>query len=156
MLYLTNTDVQRVMNYPAPNSIDVVAVDPSPAAVDAMVTELRTMLAAELGDLAYWDVLEVWRAGTWPGSEDFGNFIVVFYVIAAIALVSALILIFTTMNTMVREQTREIGMMKAIGGTPRTVAFGFLRTALILGGIGTVAGIAVGDPPQQLVDDVHE
>ncbi len=146
VLYLTNTDVQRVMNYPAPNSIDVVAVDPSPAAVNAMVTDLRTMLAAELDDLAYWDVLEVWRAGTWPGSEDFGNFIVVFYVIAAIALVSALILIFTTMNTMVREQTREIGVMKAIGGTPRTVAFGFMRTALILGGIGTVAGIAVGIP----------
>ncbi len=146
VLYLTNADVQRVMNYPAPNTIDVVAVDPSPAAVHAMVTELRSTLDAELGDVAYWDVLEVWREGTWPGSEDFGNFIVVFYVIAGIALVSALILIFTTMNTMVREQTREIGVMKAIGGTPRAVASGFLRTALMLGGIGTLVGIAGGFP----------
>ena len=146
VLYLANTDVQRLMNYPAPNSIDVVAVDASPATVTAMVTELRSTLAAELDEIAYWDVLEVWREGTWPGSEDFGNFIVVFYVIAGIALVSALILIFTTMNTMVREQTREIGMMKAIGGTRRTVATGFLRTALILGGIGTASGIVVGIP----------
>lgn len=146
VLYLTNTEVQRVMNYPAPNSIDVVAVDPSPTAVAAMVTELRQMLAAQLDEIAYWDVLEVWRQGTWPGSEDFGNFIVVFYVLAGIALVSALVLIFTTMNTMVREQTREIGMMKAIGATPRTVAAGCLATALLLGGIGTAAGIVVGVP----------
>ncbi|MFW2333243.1 FtsX-like permease family protein [Ilumatobacter sp.] len=146
VLYLANADVQRVMDYPAPNSIDVVAVDPAPAAVNVMVAELRSMLSAELDDIAYWDVLEVWREGKWPGSDDFGNFIVVFYVLAGIALVSALILIFTTMNTMVREQMREIGMMKAIGGTPGTVASGFLRTALILGGIGTAVGVAVGFP----------
>ncbi|NNF56502.1 MAG: FtsX-like permease family protein [Acidimicrobiales bacterium] len=146
VLYMANTDVQSVMNYPAPNSIDVVAANSSPEAVREMVTQLRSILAAELPNLAYWDVLEVWRAGTWPGSEDFGNFIVVFYVIAGIGLVSALILIFTTMNTMVREQIREIGMMKAIGGAPRSVAVGFLRTALLLGGIGTVAGIAIGIP----------
>ncbi len=127
VLYLANADVQRVMNYPAPNSIDVVAVDPAPAAVNVMVTELRSMLSAELDDIAYWDVLEVWREGKWPGSDDFGNFIVVFYVLAGIALVSALILIFTTMNTMVREQIREIGMMKAIGGTPAPVASGFFE-----------------------------
>lgn len=146
VLYMRNADVQRVMNYPAPNSIDVVAADPSPTAVDAMVTELRDMLAAELDDIAYWDVLEVWRPGTWPGSDDFGNFIVVFYVIAGVALVSALTLIFTTVDTMVREQTREIGVMKAIGATRRIVATGFLRTALILGGIGTAAGIVIGIP----------
>ena len=146
VLYLSNADVQRVMSHPAPNSIDVLARDPAPAAVDTMVTELRSMLSSQLDDIAYWDVLEVWREGKWPGSDDFGNFIVVFYVLAGIALVSALILIFTTMNTMIREQTREIGMMKAIGATPRTVASGFLRTALILGGIGTVAGTAVGIP----------
>ena len=146
VLYMSNADVQRVMDYPAPNSIDVVAVDASPTAVNAMVTELRIELATEFDDIAYWDVLEVWRPGTWPGSEDFGNFRVVFYVIAGIALVSALILIFTTMNTMVREQTREIGVMKAIGGTRRTVATGFLRTALMLGGLGTAIGVAVGIP----------
>ncbi len=146
VLYLSNEAVQRLMNYPAPNSIDIIADDPSVDAVDAMVANVRTMLRAELPGLAYWDVLEVWRAGTWPGSEDVGNFIVVFDVIAGIALSSALILIFTTMNTLVREQAREIGMMKAVGGTPGIVVRDFLRTALLLGGIGTVVGIAVGIP----------
>jgi putative ABC transport system permease protein len=146
VLYLASSDVQRLMRYPADNSIDVVAVDPAPEAVDAMVADLRSRLAAEVPDLAYWDVLEVWRAGTWPGSDDFGNFVVVFYVLAAVALVAALTLIFTTMNTAVREQTREIGVMKAVGGTPRAIASGFLGTALVFGAIGTLIGSVVGIP----------
>jgi len=146
VLYLASADVQRLMGYPADNSIDVVAVDPAPEVVDAMVADLRSMLAEEVPDLEYWDVLEVWRAGTWPGSDDFGNFVVVFYVLAAVALVAALTLIFTTMNTAVREQTREIGMMKAIGGAPRAIASGFLGTALLFGAFGTAIGIAVGIP----------
>jgi putative ABC transport system permease protein len=146
VLYLPSAEVQRIMGYPAANSIDVLAVDPSPAAVDAMVTDLRAILADEIADFGYWDVLEVWRTDTWPGSEDVGNFVVVFYVIAVVALLSALVLIFTTMNTVVREQTREIGVMKAIGGTPRAIATGYLRAALVLGAIGTTLGIGFGYP----------
>jgi putative ABC transport system permease protein len=134
------------MGYPAANSIDVLAEDPSPAAVDTMVTELRTVLTDELPDISYWDVLEVWRPGTWPGSEDIGNFVVVFYTIAAVALVAALVIIFTTMNTIVREQTREIGVMKAVGGTPRAIAVGYLSAALVLGTVGTAIGIGIGIP----------
>ena len=146
VLYLANDEVQRVMGYPAPNSIDVLAGDADRAAVEEMVADLRTVLDEQIADLTYWDVLEVWRPGTWPGSEDFRNFVVVFYVLAGVALLAALILIFTTMNTMVREQTREIGVMKAIGGTPRQIALGFLRTAVLLGVAGTVVGALVGIP----------
>ena len=146
VLYLSSTDVQRIMGYPAANSIDILAEDPSPAAVDAMVAELRMVLADELPDISYWDVLEVWRPGTWPGSEDIGNFVVVFYTIAGVALVAALVIIFTTMNTVVREQTREIGVMKAVGGTPCAIAAGYLSAALVLGAFGTAIGIGVGIP----------
>jgi putative ABC transport system permease protein len=145
-LYLSNADVQRVMRYPAPNSIDVIARDGSPEAVAAMVDELRTTLTAAVPNLSYWAVLEVLEEGTWPGSEDFENFIVLFYVIAGIALLSALVLIYTTMNTIVREQTREIGVMKAIGGSRRRIGLGYLRTALLLGGAGTLLGIVIGFP----------
>ena len=150
-LYLLNADVQQVMGYPAPNSVDIVAADGTSAAVAAMVTELRSRLGEQLPSIAYWDVLEVWEEGTWPGSEDFENFLVVFYVIAAVALVAALVLIFTTMNTIVHEQTREIGVMKAIGGTPRRIASGYLRLAVSLGALGTLLGIAIGIPLSNVV-----
>ncbi len=150
-LYLSDVDVQSVMGYPAPNSIDVIAADESAGAVASMVEELRATLAAGVPDLGYWDVLEVWEEGTWPGSEDFENFIVLFYVIAGIALLSALVLIYTTMNTIVREQTREIGMMKAVGGTRRRIGLGYLRTALLLGGLGTALGTIIGFPLSNLL-----
>lgn len=145
-LYLPNADVMRVMGYPAPNSLDVIAADRSQEAVAAMVDELRAGLSSLNPTLAYWDVLEVWEKGTWPGSEDFENFVVLFYVIAGIALLAALVLIYTTMNTIVREQTREVGMMKAIGGTRGRIGAGFLGTALLLGGVGTILGIVIGIP----------
>lgn len=150
-LYLANADVQAVMGYPAPNSLDAIAADRSPAAVAGMVEGLRSILTREIPRLAYWDVLEVWEEGTWPGSEDFENFLVVFYVIAGVALLSALVLIYTTMSTIVREQTREIGMMKAVGGSRRSIATGYLRTALLLGGAGTMFGILAGIPLSNLL-----
>ena len=146
VLYLSNDDVERVTGQPAPNSIDVIAADRSPAAVEAAVADVRGVLTAQLPGVGYWDVLEVWRPGTWPGSDDFGNFVIVFYVIAGVAMLSALILIFTTMNTLVREQTREIAMMKAIGGRRSSIARSILTTAFVLGVIGTVVGIAIGVP----------
>lgn len=150
-LYLSNQDVQRVMGYPAANSLDVIAIDKSAAAVETMVAELRSTLATMVPDLAYWDVLEAWEEGTWPGSEGFENFIVLFYVVAGVALVSALVLIYTTMNTVVREQTREIGIMKAVGARRRQIASGYLRTALLLGGLGTTLGVVLGIPVSNLV-----
>jgi putative ABC transport system permease protein len=146
ILYLAGDEVRRLMGYPAPNSIDVIATDSAPDAVQAMVNDIRGWLAEKVPGIAYWDVLEVWEEGSWPGSEDFENFLVVFYVIAGVALLSALILIYTTMNTIVREQTREIGVMKAVGGTRRLIGAGYLRTALLIGGLGTVLGIIIGIP----------
>ena len=53
-------------------------------------------------------------------------------------------LISNTMTTLVAEQTSEIGIMKAVGGRRRQIAAVYLKTALLLGGLGTVAGIILG------------
>ena len=57
---------------------------------------------------------------------------------------SALVLIANTMTTLIGEQRREIGMMKAIGGTRRQIRRIYLRTALLLGAAGSVIGVALG------------
>ena len=53
-------------------------------------------------------------------------------------------LIANTMTTLIGEQRREIGMMKAIGGTRRQIRRIYLRTALLLGAAGSVIGVALG------------
>ena len=53
-------------------------------------------------------------------------------------------LISNTMTTLVAEQTREIGIMRAIGARARQVTFLYARTAAMLGAIAAVAGLALG------------
>ena len=83
-------------------------------------------------------------AGDWPGKSSFQNFSKFLYVITLLALLSALVLISSTMTTLVAEQTSEIGIMKAVGGRRRQIAAVYLKTAVLLGGLATVAGIVLG------------
>jgi putative ABC transport system permease protein len=65
-------------------------------------------------------------------------------VITVLALLSALVLISNTMSTLVAKQTREIGIMRAVGARRRQVALVYLRTTLLLGALGALAGIVFG------------
>jgi putative ABC transport system permease protein len=53
-------------------------------------------------------------------------------------------LIANTMTALVAEQTPEIATMKAVGGRRRQIAAVYVRTAVLLGALGTAAGIVCG------------
>ena len=68
--------------------------------------------------------------------------------IAAISLLVGGIGIMNIMLVSVTERTREIGLRKAVGATPKTILFQFLIEAVILsllgGIIGTLLGVLIG------------
>lgn len=70
------------------------------------------------------------------------------YVIAAVSLVIGGIGIANTMYTAVLERTREIGIMKAIGASNKSIFFLFFLEAgfigLVGGVVGTLAGVGLG------------
>jgi putative ABC transport system permease protein len=66
------------------------------------------------------------------------------YVLAGLALITAVFLIANTMNTLMAEQTSEIGVMKAIGGRRRQIAGVFLRAAVYLATFGVLVGVPIG------------
>ena len=74
-------------------------------------------------------------------TEDFAKLL---GVITVLALLSAMVLISNTMSTLVAEQTREIGIMRAVGARRRQVALVYLRTTLLFGAAGALVGIALG------------
>lgn len=64
--------------------------------------------------------------------------------IAGVSLLVGGIMIGTIMLISVTERTKEIGMMKAIGGRDRDVLWMFLLEAAIIGLLGSIFGILMG------------
>jgi putative ABC transport system permease protein len=144
VLYATPATVASLSRTPGYDELFFALADTSPAAVNATTAAIRHTLAAVPGFTGFSDLPQVRAAGDWPGKSAFQNFAKFFYMITLLALLSALVLISNTMTTLVAEQTSEIGIMKAVGGRRRQIAAVYLKTALLLGGLGTVAGIVLG------------
>jgi putative ABC transport system permease protein len=127
--------------------------DTRTAAARATVTEVEAHLRQTTAFAGFANLPTVRAPEDWPGRSMFQKFSQLLYVLTALALISALVLIVNTMSTMVGEQTREIGQMKAIGGTGRQIAGIYLRTALILGLIATPIGMVLGIAIANLIDN---
>lgn len=64
--------------------------------------------------------------------------------LAALALLLVCVLIFNTVTTLLTEQLKVIGAMKALGGTRRRIMRGYLLTVALYSLIGTAPGLALG------------
>ncbi|HRP96070.1 MAG TPA: ABC transporter permease [Rhodocyclaceae bacterium] len=64
--------------------------------------------------------------------------------IAAISLAVAGILVMNVMLVAVTQRTGEIGLLKALGATPRSIRQAFLTEAALLSLAGALAGLALG------------
>jgi putative ABC transport system permease protein len=144
VLYASTATVASLSRAPGYDELFFKLADTRPAAVAATVAAIRQDLAAVPGFTGFSDLPQVRAAGDWPGKSSFESFSKFFYVISLLALLSALVLISNTVTTLVAEQTPEIGIMKAVGGRRRQIAAVYLKTAVLLGGLGTVAGAVVG------------
>ena len=144
VLYATSATVASLSRTPGYDELFFTLADTRPAAVTATIAAINRTLATVPGFTGFSDLPQVRAAGDWPGKSSFQDASKFLYVITLLALLSALVLISNTMTTLVAEQTSEIGVMKAVGGRRRQIAAVYLKTALLLGGLGTVAGIVLG------------
>ena len=117
----------------AAQGLTVMLRDPSEANTGRIQGELQELLGPEF------------RVGTWlADNKDFLDalttertlmFFILFFIVivAAFGIMSALI-------TFVVQKTREIGMLKALGATPLSVALLFLCQSLVVGVLGVLSG----------------
>ena len=144
VLYASPSTVARLSGVAGYSSLAFRLRDTRAAPVAATVETVRGVLRRVPGFTGFSDLPDVRAAGDWPGKSSFNQFVDFFYVITVLALLSALVLIANTMTTLVAGQTSEIGVMKAIGGRRQQIALVYVRTAMLLGGVGALVGGALG------------
>ncbi|HSC51903.1 MAG TPA: FtsX-like permease family protein [Gaiellaceae bacterium] len=144
VLYATTGTVASLSGSHGYGSLAFRLADTRPAATRSTIESVRNELAPIAGFRGFTGLPETRAAGEWPGKEDFQKFTDFFSIVTVLALLSALVLIANTMTTLVAEQTAEIGTMKAIGGRRRQIAAVYVKTAMLLGTLGTVVGVGLG------------
>ena len=145
VLYTTPATVARLSGRPGFSTFAFRLRDHSSAAVDRTVAAVRARLRASVPAFTGFADLPTVRApGEYPGKAQFESFAKLFWIVTALALLSGLVLMGSTMSAMVAEQTGEIATMRAVGARRRQVAAIYLRTALLLGALGTAFGVPLG------------
>ncbi|MFJ6352439.1 ABC transporter permease [Streptomyces sp. NPDC054835] len=119
-----------------------VTADAAPGVGD---DALKAGIAAEIGS-GY--KLQTAAESADAGREDVAGFLdVMKYAMlgfAGIAFLVGIFLIVNTFSMLVAQRTREIGLMRAIGSSRRQVNRSVLVEALLLGAVGSIAGVAAG------------
>lgn len=117
--------------------LSMMLVDASPEKTQAAREQIQKVLGADYG-VATWmsDNREYLDA---LGTERSMMFYLLFFIVivAAFGIMSALI-------TFVVQKTREIGMLKALGAGPLSIASLFLGQSVVVGVLGVASGLAVG------------
>ena len=144
ILYATNDTVRTLSGVSGVNSLALPARGHRARPANATVARSAVLARPNVGTGALTDPPVTRATGDWPGRGFADQMTTFVYVLAGFALITAVFLIANTMNTLMAEQTAEIGVMKAIGGRRRQIAGVFLRAALYLAAFGVVIGVPLG------------
>jgi putative ABC transport system permease protein len=134
-VYVPLSAAQRLLNQPDQiNTIEAVL------AAGADRAQVETEVQARLGSSFKLGGLEV-------GNELLANFQLAEIIIDLFGLLAILMggfIIFNTFRTVVTERRRDLGMLRAVGATRRTVIGVILTESFIQGVIGTALGLLAG------------
>ena len=143
-LYATAPTVAALSAMPGYTRLAFRLRNPSTAAARQTVSAIRSYLQTVPGFTGFSDLPEVRAPGDWPGKSSFNKITSILYVVTLLALLAALVLLSSTMSTLVSEQIPEIATMKAIGAGRGQIRRVFLRTAVLFGALGALAGPLLG------------
>jgi putative ABC transport system permease protein len=144
VLYATPETAAEISGQPGYSLLSFRLLETSRAAANRTADEVREYLREHTSFTRFSDLPAIREPGTYPGKELFEQLASLMNVFTVLALLAAGVLVANTMGTLIGEQRREIGMMKAIGGTRRQIRGVYLRTALLLGALGAVLGVGLG------------
>jgi putative ABC transport system permease protein len=108
-----------------------------PARTNEEVERLNEVLKGNLKAVSMEAILSQFNINNIPQLKVFIS------VITGLAVLVGFLVVFLSMYTAVVERTREIGILKALGAKPHTIADILVREALVLAVLGCIIGIAL-------------
>ncbi|UCE39261.1 MAG: FtsX-like permease family protein [Thermoplasmata archaeon] len=111
---------------------------------DKAVEDIQAYLLAHTEFVSFTEIPDVRLNGDWPGEQQFSNMSSFFVILTLMILFCSVFLISNTMHTMITEQKKEIGQLKAVGATKFQVLRSYTQTVLIMGGTGSLLGGILG------------
>jgi ABC-type lipoprotein release transport system permease subunit len=144
VFYATEDIVRSLAGVRGFNYLAFRLTDNSTSAETATIAAVHAYLKAQTGAEPFIALPETRSQDDWPGRSQVDQVISLTYVITVLAVLCALFLIASTMNTLVVEQAAEIAILKTLGGRRRQIASILLRTAALLGGCGALLGTGFG------------
>jgi putative ABC transport system permease protein len=111
---------------------------------DKAIADIEAYLSQNTAFVSFTEIPDVRLNGDWPGEQQFSDMSSFFVILTFMTLFCSLFLISNTMHTMITEQKREIGQLKAVGATKFQVLRSYATTSLLMGGVGSVIGAVMG------------
>ncbi len=136
--------VRALGNLTGYNTLSFQVEDQSGPAIERTIEDIRDYLTDATPVVAFAELPRVRSGNDWESKEVFNNIVSSVSVLTVIILLASAFLISNTMNTIISEQRREIGQLKAIGATSRQVFRSFLTTSLLIGVMGAAIGAVLG------------
>ena len=120
-----------------------------PARTNEEVERLNEVLKGNLKAVSMEAILSQFNINNIPQLKVFIS------VITGLAVLVGFLVVFLSMYTAVVERTREIGILKALGAKPHTIADILVREALVLAVLGCIIGIALSFVAKSVITGLH-
>lgn len=131
------------------NHLVVTAVDDSEEALRALSDEIRTLLDASGAQFTTFP--ELLPDGSTPIDDDIAQVSTLIGMLGVFAGLVALVLLAGTTNTLITERTREVAVMRALGGRSRQLRRRLRRIALGITAVSLLVGLPLGIAISNLV-----
>jgi putative ABC transport system permease protein len=108
------------------------------------IESIEDYLAQNTAFVSFTEIPDIRLNGEWPGEQNFSDMASFFVILTLMTLFCSVFLISNTMHTMITEQKREIGQLKAVGATKLQIVKSYATTSLTMGGTGSIIGGIIG------------
>ena len=138
-------EAQAAMGLPSDPAVLYVTAQTGTSDKELLSSVTEALAATQPGAQAYTasDIITM-RAASSDATAS--KTLTLLQVIAPVCVVVSGIVIATTFTTLMARQTRQIGLLRCVGATRRQIVGSVLRTALLTGLAGSVAGAVVAVP----------